>query len=42
MANVELLRNDLAHANEIDTGSWPEKAELVLQIEDLIGRLEKA
>jgi len=42
MDELEPLRNNLAHANEIDTGSWPEKAELVLQIEDLIGRLEDA
>ncbi|MEN8775102.1 MAG: hypothetical protein ABF379_16920 [Akkermansiaceae bacterium] len=42
MVDLEDLRNNLAHANEMDTGSWPKKAELVLYIEQLIRRIESA
>jgi hypothetical protein len=42
MVKVENLRNNLAHSNEINTGTWPEKAELALRIEELIRQLDLA
>lgn len=41
MGKAAQLRNNLAHANKIDTNSWPEKAALVIRIETLIRRLEE-
>ena len=37
---LESLRNDLAHANDILKGRWPELAELVKEGETLLVRLE--
>ena len=37
---VGVLRNALAHANDILNGHWPELADLVVQLEALLERLE--
>ena len=42
MGSAEKLRNSLAHGNRIGAGSWPSKAKLVVQIEQLIRRIESA
>jgi hypothetical protein len=42
MKKTETLRNNLAHSNEINTESWPEKAKLALRIERLIRKVEEA
>ena len=39
-SQVEALRNDLAHSNDILSGRWPELAELVRQCEQLLLQLE--
>jgi hypothetical protein len=39
---LEALRNDLAHSNDILKGRWPELAELVIEGEGLLIRLESA
>lgn len=39
---VGLLRNALAHANDIMKGRWPGLADLVAQLEGLLARLESA
>jgi hypothetical protein len=40
--DVELLRNALAHANDILSGRWPALADLVINLEALLERLEAA
>ena len=40
MVRIEDLRNNLAHANDLGTGSWPDIAPLVIQIEQLLTGLE--
>ena len=42
LTDVETLRNDLAHANDIIKGRWPGMIELVENMEALLGRMEKA
>ena len=41
MINVEELRNNLAHANDLGTDSWPEIAELAIKLERVLKSLEK-
>jgi hypothetical protein len=38
--NLENLRNDLAHAQDIITGNWPRIVELAKESEALLGKLE--
>tara|TARA_B100001093_G_scaffold501300_1_gene552776 strand:+ start:365 stop:1171 length:807 start_codon:yes stop_codon:yes gene_type:complete len=42
MSDIEKLRNNLAHSNQLDTDSWPNKAKLAKRIEDIIRKLEKS
>ena len=35
------LQNNLAHANDLGTDSWPEIAPVVIQIERLLRQLER-
>ena len=42
MSDIEKLRNNLAHSNQLDTDSWPNKAKLAKRIEDIIRTLEKS
>jgi hypothetical protein len=42
LKRLEELRNDLAHSQDIVTGRWPELADLVVQAESLLERLEGA
>ena len=40
MRDVERLRNNLAHANDLGSEDWPKIAETVEQLESLLGTLE--
>jgi len=40
--DIEGLRNALAHANDILNGRWPELADLITDLERVLGRLEIA
>lgn len=42
LKQLEQLRNDLAHAQDIIKGRWPELADIVIQSENFLQRLEKA
>jgi len=42
LKELEELRNDLAHAQDIITGRWPALADLTLEAESLLERLENA
>lgn len=42
LRNLEGLRNDLAHAQDIVKGRWPALADLVIEAEAFLQRLEKA
>jgi hypothetical protein len=41
MVRIENLRNNLAHANDLGTDSWPEIAPVVIQIERLLRQFER-
>ena len=42
LRQLEQLRNDLAHAQDIIKGRWPELADIVIQAEEFLHRLEIA
>lgn len=42
LTEVEELRNDLAHANDIIRGRWPGMIDLVARMEALLGAMERA
>jgi hypothetical protein len=42
LIEVEELRNDLAHANDIIRGRWPGMIDLVARMEALLGAMERA
>ena len=42
LKKLEQLRNDLAHAQDIITGRWPDLADLTTEAENLLERLETA
>ena len=42
LRHLEALRNDLAHAQDLIKGRWPELADLVIEAEAFLQRLEEA